>query len=501
VCPEILLAAAGDLRRSYDEVDWAGTPLGDIPSWSPTLRNAVDLVLNTRFPVTLFWGPEFVMVYNEAYVPLVAERHPSALGRPAREVFPEAWETLGPMMESVRAGQGATWVEDEFIPRVRHGRLEESYFTFSYSPVRDASGAIEGVMDIATETTRQVIDRRRLRTLSRLREVLAAQETAVGILERGVDALRADAADFPAVHLRPPQPHEGALVVTGEAALLALGPASSGRAMLEVQLSRKLDPDAAYLGFLRLVASAIGQALDRLDAREGERSFSEALQRSLLTRPPQRPGLEIAVRYRPATRVAQVGGDWYDAFAGPDGTLLLAVGDITGHDRTAAAAMAQVRTLLRGAAYAEPESPAYSLAAVERAMDGLAIGVFATGVLAELDGRALHWCNAGHLPPAVLAPDGRARLLATAPEPLLGVGAGTRAEHATELEPGSIVVLCTDGLVERRDRSIDRGLALLTGALEGRQELGAEAICDHLLAQLDPSGDDDVALLVLRLDG
>ena len=376
--PELLLAAAGGLRRAYEEVDWAATGLGPIEAWSPALRNAVELALHTQFPVTLLWGPEFVLVYNEAYVALIADKHPAALGRPAREVFPEAWDVIGPMMESVREGGGATWVQDEPVPLLRRGRLEEAYFTFSYSPVRGADGEIEGVMDIAMETTQQVIDRRRLRTLSRLREILAGLDSADAILKRGIASLRADAADFPAVSLRPAQAQDGPLVVANGVARLALGPARSGRAALEVELSRHLDPDTAYLGFLRLVAASIGQALDRVDAREVERSFSEALQRSLLSRPPQRPGVEIAVRYKPATRLAQVGGDWYDAFAGPAGALTLAVGDVTGHDRRAAAGMAQIRSLLRGAAWAEAGAPARSLEALDQAMGGLEVGEFAT---------------------------------------------------------------------------------------------------------------------------
>jgi serine phosphatase RsbU (regulator of sigma subunit) len=501
VSPQILLAAAGDLRRAYEEVDWAATPLGPIESWSPALRNAADLALHTQFPVTLLWGPEFVLVYNEAYVPLIADKHPSALGRPAREVFPEAWDTIGPLMESVYRGEGAMWLEDELLPLVRRGRLEEAYFTFGYSPVRSRSGEIEGVLDIATETTRQVIDRRRLRVLGRLREVLGELDSADAILARGLATLRTDAADFPSVRLGPPQRQDEPLIVADGVARLPLGPSSSGRAVLEVQLSRHLDHDAAYLGFLRLVAAAIGQALDRVDAREAERSFSEALQRSLLTRPPQWPGVQIAVRYRPATRVAQVGGDWYDAFPGPHGALTLAVGDVTGHDRQAAATMAQVRNLLRGAAYAEAGSPARGLCALDRAMDGLAVGAFATVVLAELDGNGLRWCNAGHLPPAVVGPDGRARLLHTPPEPLVGIGEGGRAEYTAGLEPGSLLVLFTDGLVERRGEPLDARLAWLVETLEGCRELGAEGICDHLLAQLEGPVDDDVALLAVALDG
>ena len=137
---------------------------------------------------------------------------------------------------------------------------------------------------------------------------------------------------------------------------------------------------------------------------------------------------------------------------------------------------------------------------LDRAMAGLGVHEFVTAVLAELDGSTLRWCNAGHPPPVLLGSDGRARLLETVPEPLLGLAAAGRSDNTVELEAGSTLVFYTDGLVERRAEPLDRGLAWLTGAIEGRHELGAEAICDHLLAQLDPTSDDDVALLVVRLD-
>ncbi len=133
-------------------------------------------------------------------------------------------------------------------------------------------------------------------------------------------------------------------------------------------------------------------------------------------------------------------------------------------------------------------------------MGGLAVGEFATAIMAELDGHTLRWSNAGHPPPALLDPDGRARLLHTEPEPLLGIASGARTEHTVELAAGAVLVLYTDGLVERREVPIDRGLEGLAAALESGRELGAEALCDHLLAQLHAVGDDDVALLVLRLD-
>jgi hypothetical protein len=500
-----LLEAAASLRGAYEDVRWADTPLGPVASWSPALRNALDLVLNTQFPVTLIWGPEFVLVYNEAYAPLIADKHPAALGRPAREVFPEAWGTIGPMMERVLAGEGANWVEDAYVPLERHGRLEEAYFTFSYSPVRNEDGAIEGVMDIATETTRHVIDRRRLELLNALRDLLDELDHVDEVIELVLPLLRTDVDDMPGVEIQDADPSDGADVVieeTGSGGWARL-PMGSG-IVLVVRLSDHLAPDDAYIGFLRLVASAIGQALVRMQAREAERGIAEALQRSLLTTPPQPGGLQVAVRYLPATERARVGGDWYDAFAAPDGSLTVAVGDVTGHDQWAAAAMAQIRNLLRGIAYAGPAAPAPALVldGLDRAMDGLAVGVYATAVLADVrpDQRTLRWSNAGHPPPVLLGPDGRARLLQTPPDPLLGLGgSGGRSEHVRSLEPGSSVVFYTDGLVERRPVPLQERLRWLAGVLEGRHALDPEALCDHVLDQLDGPASDDVALLVLRL--
>src|SRR4051794_32089360 len=169
--------------------------------WSPALRNAVDLALHTRFPVTLFWGPEFVLVYNAAYAPLIADKPPAALGSRAQDVFPEAWHQIGPMMNAVLAGRGSTWVQDEPVPLLRHGRLDEAYFTFSYSPVRGEDGTIEGVLDIAAETTRTVIAQRRLTTLIRLRDVVGGVERVEDVLARALPVLESAKLDLPEVHL------------------------------------------------------------------------------------------------------------------------------------------------------------------------------------------------------------------------------------------------------------------------------------------------------------
>lgn len=540
--PGDLFDAAGPLRPEYHRVEWGATPLGPVSSWSPALRGAVDLALQTRFPMTLLWGPEFVMVYNEAYVSLIGEKHPAALGARARDVFPEAWEKVGPMMQSVLKGRGATWVYNEPVPLHRRGFLEECFFTFSYSPVRGADGTIEGVVDIAAETTAEVQNRRRLDVLARLNAALADVHGPDEVRRRALVVLHGARADLPAVDIRLPDvasaegasrlPHAPTslgggrdlmveLTPTGRVVWIALGPASpASRAPVFIaQLNELLPPDEPYLDFLRLVAAALVQALDRATTRKAERraaaalrGLSEALQRSLLTDPPRVADLDIAVHYIPAAEQAHIGGDWYDAFELPDGRLTLVIGDVAGHDRQSAAAMAQVRNLLRGIAFTLQGSPGDVLSSLDRTLQDLVPDVVATAVVATVepagarrDMGTLRWSNAGHPAPVLLTPDGRVRLLEAAPDVLLGlVPDARRADHRVSLEPGSSVVFYTDGLVERRGVPLDDSLAWLIGALEGQQHLSAEKLCEHLLDDVDDVGDvleDDIALLVLRAVG
>ncbi|WP_205730029.1 SpoIIE family protein phosphatase [Blastococcus sp. TF02-8] len=265
---------------------------------------------------------------------------------------------------------------------------------------------------------------------------------------------------------------------------------------------------------LEAFAAQCAQALDRVARLERERrqaaatrNLAEALQRSMLTEPPQPPGLRIAVRYRPAAREAEVGGDWYDAFTAPSGATTLVVGDVTGHDRTAAAVMGQLRNMLRGVAHAVAGDPAQVLTALDRAVVDLGVTTLATAALAHVEppeapggAPVLRWSNAGHPPPLVVGPRGEAVLLERPRNLLLGVAPWTgRQAHALPLEPGSTVVLYTDGLVERRDATLDDGFERLLAAATDLHALSAEETCDALLDRLEPDFTDDVALLVLRV--
>ncbi len=257
------------------------------------------------------------------------------------------------------------------------------------------------------------------------------------------------------------------------------------------------------------VARRGAMALDNARLYGRQLKVAETLQRSLLTPPPQPPGLQIAVRYRPATAHALVGGDFYDAVTQPDGATLLVVGDVAGHSVEAAAAMSQLRSAVRTLAYDRPGSPAQTLTRVDRVLTGLGFGTLATALVARLappdaadgaGGRTLRWSSAGHLPPLVLHPEGTVDVLGTVPERLLGAGDPVpRTDHETTLHPGDTVLLVTDGLVEHGRTGIDEGLARLARVLPGLAGAPLDELCDRLLDRvLTGRADDDIALLALR---
>jgi len=159
------LAGGGEMGALMRSHDWAGSSLGPPSRWPQSLRMAVRLMLNTGHPMYVFWGPQGACLYNDAYRESIGpERHPRSLGRPAREVWDEIWPIIGPQIEQVMAGRGATWHVDALVPITRHGRLEDVYWTYSYSPIDDetAPGGVGGVLVVCSETTQQVLAARQL---------------------------------------------------------------------------------------------------------------------------------------------------------------------------------------------------------------------------------------------------------------------------------------------------------------------------------------------------
>jgi GAF domain-containing protein/anti-sigma regulatory factor (Ser/Thr protein kinase) len=254
---------------------------------------------------------------------------------------------------------------------------------------------------------------------------------------------------------------------------------------------------------LTTLTSQCVQALDRARRYEQERTIAETLQRSVLPEwLPEIPGLDLAARYLAGSSGIAVGGDWFDVIELDNGRVALVVGDVVGKGVEAAATMGQLRNALRAFAF-EQLKPASALARLNRLAETLVDAPFATIAFMTIDpaARVCRYTLAGHPAPIVRRPDGDAVFLEEGRS--LPVGVGTNVSYAqgvSELEPGSTVLLYTDGLVERRDRSLEEGLELLRAAVTAApSEPGA--LVGHVLADLLPGDErgDDVAVLAVRL--
>ncbi|MFF5370871.1 PP2C family protein-serine/threonine phosphatase [Streptomyces sp. NPDC013187] len=264
----------------------------------------------------------------------------------------------------------------------------------------------------------------------------------------------------------------------------------------------RFDPDEAVM--LVELARRTGIALDNARRYEQHRDTAEALQRAQLTELPTTPDVLLAARYLPATHGLNIGGDWYDAFVQPDGSLLAAVGDVTGHGLRAAVMMGQLRTALR--AYAiESDTPAGILTRLHRLVRDQHHELYATAIIARFrpgDPTVL-WASAGHPPALVRDPQGTVRILDHKPGIMLGVPLPYEyQDHTVVLPPGSTLALYTDGLVERRAQGIDPGIQRLSQALTGLSTAELEndlnAAAESLLKPLlhESERDDDVCLLL-----
>ena len=159
------LAEGGEMGALMRAHDWSASPLGPPAAWQPPLRMATRLLLTSQHPMYIFWGAAGLCFYNDALRHSVGyERHPGSLGRPAREVWNEIWDVIGPQFEYVMAGHGATWHEDQLVPITRNGVHEDVYWTYSYGPIDDetAPDGVGGVLVVCTETTGNVLARQRL---------------------------------------------------------------------------------------------------------------------------------------------------------------------------------------------------------------------------------------------------------------------------------------------------------------------------------------------------
>ncbi|MCW2497826.1 SpoIIE family protein phosphatase, partial [Jatrophihabitans sp.] len=260
--------------------------------------------------------------------------------------------------------------------------------------------------------------------------------------------------------------------------------------------------NADDLSILADLGARCGIVIDNVRRHNLEHSNSLALQDALLTQPPLIAGLEVAIRYLPASEGNDVGGDWYDAFVQPDGTPVVVIGDVMGHDIRAAAAMGQLRAVLRTVGYTHAGAPAEILTSTDSTTQALGVNAFATTLVSTIellpDGSGLlRSASAGHLPPILVTRDGPARIVDIPPGPPLGIRTKVqRHDHTEALAVGDTVLLYTDGLVEVRGASLAGRLEVLRATVEQHATAPPDALAELVLPLADGAA-DDVALLVL----
>ncbi|MDO9714041.1 ATP-binding protein [Paracraurococcus lichenis] len=199
--------------------DWAVTPLGPLETWPQSLKTAVRIMLTSRQPIWIGWGEELIYLYNDAYKAIIGGKHPWALGRPAAEVWREIWGDIGPMLATAMTGDEGTYVEEQLLVMERNGYPEETYYTFSYSPIPKDEGGTGGIICANTDDTQRVIGERQLALLRDLAAGTAEARSWRQACERSVAVLATDPRDLPFAMLYMAEPDGRRLSLVGAAGI------------------------------------------------------------------------------------------------------------------------------------------------------------------------------------------------------------------------------------------------------------------------------------------
>ncbi|WP_177207688.1 ATP-binding protein [Massilia yuzhufengensis] len=247
------LSGGGDMGALIRSMDWSATPLGALVSWPQSLRTTVSLCLSSTFPILVCWGEHDIQIYNDAYRPICGDLHPASMGAPFKEVWASALPVVGEAFDRAHKGEGA-YIRDQRMFLDRRGYLEEAFMTFSFSPIRDESGAVGGVFHPITETTDQVLGARRTQGLRGLSEALAGARTAGDIGVQLAACHAGLAEDLPFLLFYQFDATTGQLLLRGRAGIeghSALAPATT-------------PPDDAIWPFARAAAARAAQRVTGL---------------------------------------------------------------------------------------------------------------------------------------------------------------------------------------------------------------------------------------------
>ncbi|MGB6256619.1 MAG: sigma 54-interacting transcriptional regulator [Candidatus Sulfotelmatobacter sp.] len=213
---ESVFAGRGEVATQMRSLDWSTTALGPVEQWPQALRTALRIVLGSGYPMTICWGPDFALLYNDAIRPVLGTKHPWALGRFGREVYPEAWDFIGQLYEAVLTrGQEASFLADLLVPIIRNNYLEETYFAFSCSPIPDDNGQVGGVLTALLETTDRVLEDRRRHVLRDLASRTVGARNEEEVWHISAETLGQDRLSLPFTFLYEYRPSERQAYLTG----------------------------------------------------------------------------------------------------------------------------------------------------------------------------------------------------------------------------------------------------------------------------------------------
>ena len=307
--PEFL-TGGGEMGQRIREYDWSGTSLGPIDQWPQSLRTCMRIMLTSRQPIWIGWGKELIKLYNDPYIAIVGGKHPRALGQPASVVWREIWFNIGPMLKQVMEKDEGTYSESELLIMERNGYPEETYYTFSYTPIPGDDGGTAGMICFNTDDTERIISERHLQTLTRLGKRLTDPRSNDDIIEKTLATLEENPYDFPfalfykpeaidtspfplqaTMETRQPQLIENLLDKIGAMPRGAWEIPPDKALILPIATSGTKDPygflvvginpyrlvDEKYLAFFSLVADQMVTSFAGIHALEEERERSEAL--------------------------------------------------------------------------------------------------------------------------------------------------------------------------------------------------------------------------------
>jgi serine phosphatase RsbU (regulator of sigma subunit)/anti-sigma regulatory factor (Ser/Thr protein kinase) len=534
--------------------DWGRTALGPQAGWDPAIRTVLDLLLDAPLPMALALGDGFLLIYNDAYAELLGPLHPAALGRPAEEPGPaiaEVYRTGRAVLEpeaqlTLTRGEA----EQAFLTRGHSPVHDSTGKTVGVLTVAAETTQVTRRLQSLGELTSRLAGALTIDDVARVvlgyatasfdvdHCVFAVDDGAAYRYVRRVRGEMLDEADerLPPVWKRVSAQAPGAPMVTaaltgrpsfvadGEplrqvandrherriralAALPLRAPSLTGAITLGYRVAHAWLP--AERALLTAAAELIAQAAERARRFEAQHGTAQLLQRSML--PEHLPELDtfrLAARYDVGVDGNAAGGDFYDAFELSDGRLAMVLGDVAGHDVRAAAVMGQVRAALRALALTDPAPPSV-LAGLDRLVGSLGAEsrneeIFVTvvyGVLDISDG-TITLASAGHPPPVlrragVAGEPATAELVKVPPGAPLGLG-GRWQTGQVRLEPGDTILMFSDGVVERRGRSLNEGLDALVAVTAAAGGGDPRVLCSLATSAVEGPTDDDVAVLAVE---